>query len=1654
MAKSKYIGTGSVASIIGLIAWFMLSPYFLVEIDLSDKTCAGDFFDVCEVEYNLTYNGVPSYFYIYNKDKVELEFIPNVKDVIYCKKDNRYTSSKRANREEYPCGIGWREKNWNEPLTEQYSYIEKFYKNKKQQFKLVIFKYSPTDNIKWGGEVFGEGFDPYLLPVDIKDNTTTDKTSIIDNIVDMTKDEWCALSKLEQDNIKDDFWEIEEKASLDDKKGLNFITHVPVTWEHKTFFQDELTAQIEQLSSTEFLLFPITARALSVDAKSYTWKIGITIGKETTYINTEQTKEALEKGIYFKVPEGTREFSIILGESSTRIDASANLLSTFKTADNICRSKDGRMHVAYEGGSDDLWYGYSDNNGGTWEIKELLAGTVFSVGIICYDNQSVLVYFEDDTASDIDGFISTSNGLSFDSQFTISDTGTLTNPSATLAPDGSTIYMCIIDGTVATGAGIRLVNSTAWDTTIEVHDNSSDNSQYCDVQVDSTNNIWVWGIGDDFGRLEVWNSTSGWGNQKYYGIIEGDFVNNDGEYMSARIRKLTDGSEYVYVAFMQDYNLSYCRTDLADINWECQHLSDDPASTPDLAVTNEGAVEILFGSDDSSGSGDVIYRVHADDGWMFTSNETIQTNSGIPEILDQQGHYTTELNTLASYIYCDKNNDLYYSSYLVSANPIVLENLRFGAFNNTQYNETGVKLEAGNLSGDYITPVQNINASYTAINMSYDCTEVSGTNCSGSIRTNNVSLLSPGNLIGHWDFNTLKYGDADVIENTGLFSKIIGEPTMMTWATQNITVDENSRFEKGLSYAGFTGGNLPVPNGLTTSSTTSMAKYWDLYENSTTFCAWIYPERSGYIVSHNNVIKYFVHSAYNDTHQQGIAECYDNTDTKRTIQQIVIPKRQWILYCLYKNSSHLKVNVYSEESPNGVNTNRYGSALTTVCPGLRNYDNRLGIGTSGSQYSGLNGTIDEVFMFNKTLSNETTLKLYQDLYAWSKWSEKNYSSPMSIELNNTPEVQGRVHFDSEDIMLSAKLNGVNFTSFLLVSAPAIPYPDQVENLVNISITNTSIQIQFNYTDDTATKALILLDDVNTINLTYPTNIYNITSLTHNTEYNITVESYNESGTNDTVTTENSILVTTSETPTPSGTFIPLQINNLINASITNISIYIAFNYTDDNTTTAIIYLDEVNTINLTYPDIDYNITGLSPNTEYNITIDSYNETTGENTSQSSENSIQITTEETVVILPYILLDLIYPLTNISVTFNEFFNVTVEVECAGTTDCNDVNVSLDPTPYENVDISDYVSWYNLSEFIDIDNWEDWGTNGLDMDDSVSELVTNSHCVGATCMHYNGRGTKTVEFILGNPISENWTISAQINSESYPTTTYSRFFGADNANMGAGNLNSSMYCQTTQDTGTVNPNVDLGAYSLDTPYVVTCFKNGTTLCGQIDNGTVSCTNLDGTQTNSQWFSFGGTVSGLNGSFSSGGAAYTRALNGSERQELYACLSTGGNILEGCTTSAESTKTGLISNVSGTTPFYTNNTNPRTVSLTAGEKLNVTFWVNATGSINGTFEFFAYVNQTSNMSNSNITQTWNVTIIAASTTSTCTCPGIDTDWGIDCSENCELATCDIGTGNLWFYGTGYPQISNQITINKITNGSSTCHVWGNSTGSIIGG
>jgi len=149
---------------------------------------------------------------------------------------------------------------------------------------------------------------------------------------------------------------------------------------------------------------------------------------------------------------------------------------------------------------------------------------------------------------------------------------------------------------------------------------------------------------------------------------------------------------------------------------------------------------------------------------------------------------------------------------------------------------------------------------------------------------------------------------------------------------------------------------------------------------------------------------------------------------------------------------------------------------------------------------------------------------------------------------------------------------------------------------------------------------------------------------------------------------------------------------------------------------------------------------------------------------------------------------------------------------------------------------------------------------------------------------------------------------------------------------------------------------------------------------------------------------------------------------------------------------TEKGIIPTGSGT-PFYTNKSNnPYTLtSMTAGETRGISFYVNATGSLDSQHEFFAYANKTTQMNISSETAHWNVTIVEETAVAdTCSCPGSGS-WEIDWTDNCDIQTdCDVSPNDITFTNTGSAgglTFNATITACDIGSiGSNTAYLGGN--------
>jgi sporulation protein YlmC with PRC-barrel domain len=158
------------------------------------------------------------------------------------------------------------------------------------------------------------------------------------------------------------------------------------------------------------------------------------------------------------------------------------------------------------------------------------------------------------------------------------------------------------------------------------------------------------------------------------------------------------------------------------------------------------------------------------------------------------------------------------------------------------------------------------------------------------------------------------------------------------------------------------------------------------------------------------------------------------------------------------------------------------------------------------------------------------------------------------------------------------------------------------------------------------------------------------------------------------------------------------------------------------------------------------------------------------------------------------------------------------------------------------------------------------------------------------------------------------------------------------------------------------------------------------------------------------------------------------------------------------------GLILMSPSATPFNTATQNPYNLSLNQGESQVITWVVNATGTLWSNHTFFVYANLTSDFSVSNLTQTWNVSIV--NFTSDNTAPSIrilypenNTNTNFNISTMNYSASDDVSIDRCWYsLNGGQTNSTTQVIGINFTNlvssdGWNTWRVYCNDSSGNIG-
>jgi len=471
------------------------------------------------------------------------------------------------------------------------------------------------------------------------------------------------------------------------------IADIPKTWNFDIVSTEkEMGVTINQIGDNSFEVFVVPTKDMKA---GYVWDVALcgnekivevnkTDNKISTPLSKQETKNTqlppswcqetgeaytlfssehyltATKNFSFSINTESERFKLMLGAGSVVIDASANTAATIYTSQNIVMESDGKLHVAYEGGSSDLWYASSTDDGASWDAKELQSGTVYDVGIVIDSNDKLYIHTRDGGQSnDASGWNSSNSGVDWGTKYLLSNPSTGYAVQTSCAADSKDIiHCCIIDGN---GRG-HYFNYSNLDVEVAFNEDTSHDSDYCDIEVDSNDIIYIVAVGSDDDALDLWTSANGWGQANKVVIDSTIGVG----WQHAPSIAIDDNDNIFVTAVEADADLQFYNSTaaLALTTWTQTEIDASTSYTPDIATNSQG-IYILYQDqpDNTAQSDSEIYLANSTDlGKTWVVRKQLQASSGLASILDSNNPYQGRMTNKLRYVYSTSASDIYYDS--------------------------------------------------------------------------------------------------------------------------------------------------------------------------------------------------------------------------------------------------------------------------------------------------------------------------------------------------------------------------------------------------------------------------------------------------------------------------------------------------------------------------------------------------------------------------------------------------------------------------------------------------------------------------------------------------------------------------------------------------------------------------------------------------------------------------------------------------------------------------------------------------------------------------------------------------------------------------------------------------------------------------------
>jgi len=420
--------------------------------------------------------------------------------------------------------------------------------------------------------------------------------------------------------------------------------------------------------------------------------------------------DILGKPFILELPNNLTSFKMYVGGGTEVILGGARTLGMAESQnEKIIRDSYG-LHIFYDNGNADLVY-YNSTNNSTFNTQVVVTGSVIDVNAVQDSNGNIhVLFYESGAVSNIQYINKTSAGVWGTAQI-VMDLGQDTNEMGMMSwaiDSDNGIHGCIVtavwnstvandfliyinysasqgwwgDNTVVNGTatGNKITYNGTW-----VNSVSTDDTDECDIEVDTDGNVYIVGQGSGQTDLDIWsnrdsrNTTRGGFDQRYQ--IDSNGGSISGVSISVSPRYNTLHVAYANGTTAANTDMSYANNTAANWNtsWTRYSLDTATSGNPSIKVSHDMNVFIVY-ENTTTNAREIFYAnstVNATSALGWTNRSTLKPRQTWQQIIEPLARGSTfprrnSLNDSLEFIYWnDTDNNLYFDQLAIPFNPLV-----------------------------------------------------------------------------------------------------------------------------------------------------------------------------------------------------------------------------------------------------------------------------------------------------------------------------------------------------------------------------------------------------------------------------------------------------------------------------------------------------------------------------------------------------------------------------------------------------------------------------------------------------------------------------------------------------------------------------------------------------------------------------------------------------------------------------------------------------------------------------------------------------------------------------------------------------------------------------------------------------------------------